>query len=64
MSQHKIISTISDLPALVCRAKMESPVMIIVGDVVSLSNDLDWFQSNHEANKENIGYESFDSAHA
>ena len=63
-SQHKIISTISDLPALVCRAKMESPVMIIVGDVVSLSNDLDWFQSNHEANKGNIGYESFDSAHA
>ena len=63
-SQHKIISTISDLPALVCRAKMESPVMIIVGDVVSLSNDLDWYQSNHEANKGNIGYESFDSAHA
>ena len=64
MRQHKIISTISDLPALVSRAKMESPVMIIVGDVVSLSNDLDWFQSNHEVSEGNIGYESFDSAQA
>jgi len=64
MRQHKIISTISDLPALVSRAKMESPVMIIVGDVVSLSNDLDWFQSNHEVSEGNKGYDSFDSAQA
>ena len=62
MTQHKIISTISDLPAQVCRAKMKSPVMIIVGEVVSLSNDLDWFQYHHEASKGNIEYESFDNA--
>lgn len=63
MSQHKIVSTLSDLPALVREAELQSPVMIIIGKVVSLSDDLDWFQANHEASEGNIEYESFDMAH-
>jgi len=47
-SQQKLISTLGDLPAAVARASMASPVMLIVGEVVSLSDDLDWFSDSIE----------------
>jgi len=46
--QQKLISTLVDLPVAVVRANLESPVMLIVGDVVSLSDDLDWFEDQLE----------------
>ena len=46
--QQKLISTLGDLPEAVNRANLESPVMLIVGDVVSLSDDLDWFEDHIE----------------
>ena len=42
-SQRKVISTLAELPAAVERAGLESPVTIIVGRVVELSVQLDWF---------------------
>ena len=44
-NQQKLISTLADLPEAVIDANLESPVLLIVGDVVSLSDDLDWFQA-------------------
>ena len=43
--QQKLISTLADLPEAVIQANLESPVLLIVGEVVSLSDDLDWFQA-------------------
>jgi len=43
--QQKLISTLADLPEAVIHANLESPVLLIVGDVVSLSDDLDWFEA-------------------
>lgn len=63
-NQHKIISTLSELPALAREAGLTSPVIIIVGDVVSLSEDLDWFQSERKAFEGYIEYDSFEIAHA
>lgn len=63
-SQHKVISSLAGLPEAVFGARLTSPVMIIVGDVVSLSDDLDWFQSICEASEENIEYDSFGMVHA
>ncbi|MEE8366198.1 MAG: uroporphyrinogen-III C-methyltransferase [Gammaproteobacteria bacterium] len=63
-NQHKVISTLSELPEAVCRAGLKSPVMIIVGDVVHLSHDLDWFQSECKASEGDIEYDSFNAARA
>jgi uroporphyrin-III C-methyltransferase len=63
-SQHRVVSTLSGLPEAVFDARLQSPVMIIVGEVVSLSEELDWFQSRCEANERSIEYDSFDMARA
>lgn len=41
--QRKVISTLQDLPGLVGREGMESPVVIVVGKVCTLSERFDWF---------------------
>ena len=41
--QQKVISTLSELAWAVERAGLKSPVTTIIGDVVSLSEELDWF---------------------
>ena len=67
MSQQKVISTLSDIPAAVERAGLKSPVIIIVGEVVSLSEELDWFQSGDNMqllSEEDIEHNSFDLARA
>jgi uroporphyrin-III C-methyltransferase len=66
-SQQKVISTLSAIPAAVEQAKLESPVMIIVGEVVSLSDELDWFQSAdklQQLSEEEVEYIAFDLARA
>ena len=62
--QQKVISNLSGLPGAVRLSKLESPVLIIVGEVVSLSDDLDWFQQRHRTNGEAIVYESLSIARA
>jgi uroporphyrin-III C-methyltransferase/precorrin-2 dehydrogenase/sirohydrochlorin ferrochelatase/uroporphyrin-III C-methyltransferase len=44
----KVISTLDRLPEDVSRAGLQAPVMIIVGEVVSLNEELDWFQAVNE----------------
>lgn len=42
-NQQRVISTLQNLSADVQLAKLVSPVMVIIGRVVSLSEQLDWF---------------------
>ncbi len=44
VAQRKVIATLGELPAATRAAGLESPVTIIIGDVVALSPALDWFQ--------------------
>ena len=38
-----ITGTLATLPALVAKAKLHAPTLIIVGDVVRLREKLNWF---------------------
>jgi uroporphyrin-III C-methyltransferase len=42
--QRKVIATLADLASAVARAGLRSPVTTIVGSVVALSDQLDWFK--------------------
>lgn len=41
--QKKVIGTLENIGSLAKEAKLESPCIIVVGDVVSLNENLDWF---------------------
>ncbi|MCP3688532.1 MAG: uroporphyrinogen-III C-methyltransferase [Gammaproteobacteria bacterium] len=62
--QVKIISTLAELDNSVKQAKLQSPVMIIVGRVVALSDELDWYQSECKHAEHNVEDEVFDSIRA
>ena len=62
--QQKVISTLAQLPQSVAQAGLKSPVTIIVGEVVSLSAQLDWFEPRNPASAEIISYETFRLARA
>jgi uroporphyrin-III C-methyltransferase/precorrin-2 dehydrogenase/sirohydrochlorin ferrochelatase/uroporphyrin-III C-methyltransferase len=62
--QQKVIATLSELTSAVDSAGLKSPVTIIVGEVVSLSDELDWFDSNSPASAEVISYDAFNLARA
>jgi uroporphyrinogen III methyltransferase/synthase len=42
--QQTIVGTISDLPERVAEADLKPPALVIVGEVVSLREELDWFE--------------------
>ncbi len=44
ISQQRIITTLENLVADIKKKQMQAPVMIIIGKVVSLADELDWFQ--------------------
>ena len=44
-NQHRVLSQLDQLDADVHKSKLIAPVMIIIGEVVSLAEELDWFQS-------------------
>ncbi len=56
--QRKVIATLADLAEAVVSAELKSPVTTIVGDVVTLSSELDWFQHNNR----NEDYDSYDAS--
>lgn len=62
--QQKVISNLAELTNAVDNAGMKSPVTIIIGEVVSLSDELDWFDSESRASAEVISYEAFNLARA
>ena len=50
-AHQKVISTLDGLPEAVNLAGLQAPVMIIVGKVVSLSDELDWFQTVNDVRR-------------
>jgi uroporphyrin-III C-methyltransferase/precorrin-2 dehydrogenase/sirohydrochlorin ferrochelatase/uroporphyrin-III C-methyltransferase len=62
--QQKVISSLAELAEAVVNSGLESPVTTIIGDVVGLSAELDWFQSECQASEGLDSYDSFDLARA
>lgn len=50
-AHQKVISTLDGLSEAVNLAGLQAPVMIIVGKVVSLNDDLDWFQTVNDVRR-------------
>ncbi|MCK4676120.1 MAG: uroporphyrinogen-III C-methyltransferase [Gammaproteobacteria bacterium] len=47
-SQQRVITTLAQLSDSIRQKHMQAPVMIIIGEVVSLADELDWFQRSIE----------------
>jgi uroporphyrin-III C-methyltransferase len=62
--QRKVIATLADLADAVKRADLQSPVTTIIGDVVTLSTQLDWFQNDNGSADGVDGYAPFNLARA
>jgi uroporphyrin-III C-methyltransferase len=62
--QRKVIATLADLDQAVTRAELKSPVTTIVGKVVTLSAELDWFQGGEQNHEEVDGYATINLARA
>jgi len=59
LEQRKVISNLTELDTKVQQAKLKSPVIIIVGEVVTLSNELDWYQYECAKIAQNVDNETF-----
>ena len=62
--QQKVISNLAELARAVENAGLKSPVTTIIGDVVTLSEELDWFSRDIPASAEVISYDSISLARA
>jgi uroporphyrin-III C-methyltransferase/precorrin-2 dehydrogenase/sirohydrochlorin ferrochelatase/uroporphyrin-III C-methyltransferase len=62
--QRKVIATLADLAAEVADAGLRSPVTVIVGKVVALSDALDWFQQEISTEREGSNDEALGLARA
>lgn len=49
-SQQRVITTLEHLTDAIRQKQLQAPVMIIIGKVVSLADELDWFQCSLEEN--------------
>ena len=47
-NQQRLLSQLDQLPDAVKQSSLQAPVMIIIGEVVSLAEELDWFQASLE----------------
>ncbi len=62
--QRKVISDLTGLTAAVDDAGLESPVTTIIGQVVALSDHLDWFRGEGQTNEGVIDYDPIQLARA
>ena len=63
-SQQKVISDLARLPVEVARAGLSSPVTTVIGEVVRLSDALDWFGDGAPAEAPELIDEGLDRARA
>ena len=52
VKQRRVISTLEQLDDVIQEHGMQAPVMLIIGKVVALADELDWFQRELDANNE------------
>ncbi len=62
--QRKVISNLAELSNAVSSAGLQSPVTTIIGSVVTLSDELDWFQPECRGNDGAGVYDALNLAHA
>ena len=55
-NQHRVLSQLDQLQAAVNQSGLIAPVMIIIGKVVTLAEELDWFQSQLDASDHSEGF--------
>lgn len=55
--QRTVTGVLSELPELIEQHNVQSPAVIIVGDVVKLHDKLDWFKGNQAAEQAFVEYE-------
>lgn len=53
--QNRVITTLDSLAVEAERKKLKPPVMIVIGEVVSLADELDWFQKTLEETQSDEG---------
>jgi uroporphyrin-III C-methyltransferase/precorrin-2 dehydrogenase/sirohydrochlorin ferrochelatase/uroporphyrin-III C-methyltransferase len=53
LKQRRVISTLEQLNYMVREHGMQAPVILIIGKVVALADELDWFQRELDTNNEN-----------
>ena len=63
-SQRKVFSTLAGRGDAVSKAGLQSPVTTIIGDVVTLSDELDWFLPEDQQDEGAIAYDSLNLARA
>jgi len=63
-NQQKVVSNLAELPTAVGIAGLKSPVTTIIGEVVALSDELDWFGSDTPADVALANYETHNLARA
>jgi len=56
-AQQRVITTLGQLNDSIHQRRMKAPVMIIIGEVVSLADELDWFQQSLEQSQLEEDYE-------
>jgi uroporphyrin-III C-methyltransferase/precorrin-2 dehydrogenase/sirohydrochlorin ferrochelatase/uroporphyrin-III C-methyltransferase len=56
-SQQRVITSLDQLNDAIHQKRMKAPVMIIIGEVVSLADELDWFQRSLEENQLDENYD-------
>ena len=49
--QQRVITTLDHLNDAIQQKRMKAPVMIIIGEVVTLADELDWFQQSIDEKK-------------
>jgi siroheme synthase len=47
IAQETITGTLRDIAGRAARARLEPPVVIVIGNVVALRDRLQWFDDNH-----------------
>ena len=62
--QQKVIASLDELAAAVTRAGLESPVTTIIGEVVTLSDQLDWFLPGDQEHEDATAYDALNLARA
>jgi len=60
-SQKRVITSLDKLNDAIHQQQMKAPVMIIIGEVVALADELDWFQSRLEIKQ--IEHEKFENGY-
>lgn len=57
-AQRRVLTTLVELPSTVERERIKSPAMIVIGRVVSLANELNWFQVEEDPGLEQANQRS------